>query len=153
MTRDHSVAHRQATQILSDTYTRALENPEALVKLLCGGLGESLVEEALLRQPRLIDDLRHTLKKKIDEMGLAPPPEPTEHWAIEPGYEGIEQAQLVVVNVREGEDRARAEALVEDVARLRKDKAVFRDVLGIRGNKLPVTAGVGRPGEPEGRGG
>ena len=52
----------------------------------------------------------------------------------------IERAQLVVVNVRSEEERPAADALVADVARLRKDEAVFRDVIGWRGHKLPVTA-------------
>ena len=44
------------------------------------------------------------------------------------------------MNVRSDADRHAADALIEDVARLRKDDAVFRDVMGPRGHKLPVTA-------------
>ena len=33
-----------------------------------------------------------------------------------------------------------AEALVEQIGRLRKDDEVYRDVIGLRGNKLPVMA-------------
>lgn len=44
------------------------------------------------------------------------------------------------MNVRSDADRHAADALIEDVARLRKDDAVFRDVMGPRGHKRPVTA-------------
>jgi len=69
--------------------------------------------------------------------------------ALEDGYEGIERAQLVVVNVRSDADRRAAVAVLEDVTRLRKDEAVYQDVLGHRGNKLPVTAVVADLSNPK----
>lgn len=67
---------------------------------------------------------------------------PTEHWALEAPYEGVQHAQLVVVSARSNADRTAAATLVAEVARLRKDNDVYRDVFGIRGRKLPVTAVV-----------
>jgi len=68
------------------------------------------------------------------------PPAPTERWAISEGYEGIENAGLVVVNVRTDAERERGEQLVEEVRRLRRDDELFDDILGFRGSKAQVTA-------------
>lgn len=133
--RDRTASHQASI----DQLAQALESPEALVRLLGAGLGESLVAMAL-KQPQILDDLRRTMTSKLSEARRAPPPAPTEHWALEDVYAGIERAQLVVVNVRSDAERHVAEAVVDDVARLRKDEEVYRDVIGFRGNKLPVTA-------------
>lgn len=66
------------------------------------------------------------------------PPAQVEHWALEGPYEGVQHAQLVVVSARTGAERSAASSLVAEVARLRKDNDVYRDVFGIRGRKLTV---------------
>ena len=142
--RDHTASHQASIE----QFAEALEKPEALARLLGGGLGEPLVAMAL-KQPRVLDDLRRSMKSKLGEVRRAPPPAPTEHWALEDGYEGIERAQLVVVNVRSDADRRAAVAVLEDVTRLRKDEAVYQDVLGHRGNKLPVTVVVADLSNPK----
>lgn len=74
-----------------------------------------------------------------------------DRWAISDGYAGIGHAQLVVVNIRREAERGRGEQLVADVMRLRKDQALFDDILGFRGSKIPVTAVVANlavPGDP-----
>ena len=78
----------------------------------------------------------------IDKARKAPPPNPTEQWAIADGYKGIEHAQLVVVNVRDRGQRERAEELLSDLTRLRTDRQVFNDVLAWRGTGIPITAVV-----------
>jgi hypothetical protein len=78
----------------------------------------------------------------------APAPSPTEHWAVAGGYEGIEHAQLVVVNIRSEAERQRGEQLVADVGRLRKDAGLFDDILGFRGSRIPVTAVVANLADP-----
>lgn len=135
--RDHTASHQSSIA----QFAEALESPEALARLLGSGLGEPLVAMAL-KQPRVLDDLRRSMKSKLADVRRAKPPAPTEHWALEDAYAGIERAQLVLVNVRSDADRRAADAVLEDVARLRKDDDVYRDVLGPRGNKLPVTAVV-----------
>lgn len=133
--RDHTASHQASI----DQLAQAIENPEALARILGAGLGEPLVAMAH-KQPQILDDLRRSMASKLSELRRAPPRAPTEHWALEDGYAGIERAQLVVVNVRPDAERHAAEAVVDDVARLRNDEEVYRDVVGLRGNKLPITA-------------
>ncbi|MBM4060663.1 MAG: hypothetical protein FJ265_06155 [Planctomycetes bacterium] len=71
-----------------------------------------------------------------------------EAWVLADGYSGIERAQVVVVNVRRENRRAAAEAVLADVARLRSDRAVFDDVIGIGGNRVQVTAVAANLGKP-----
>lgn len=54
-----------------------------------------------------------------------------------------------MVNGRGEAERLAAAALVEDVGRLRKDDAVFHDVLGFRGSRVPVTAVVADLSDPK----
>lgn len=142
--RDHAAAHRASIE----QFAQALESPEAMARLLGAGLGEPLVAR-VLKHPRILEDLRRSMKSKLSEVRRATPPAPTEHWAIEDGFGGIERAQLIAVNARSGADRGAAEAVLEDVARLRGDEAVFRDVMGPRGNKVPVTAIVADLSSPK----
>lgn len=79
----------------------------------------------------------------------APPPNPTEHWALGDRYDGLERAQLVVVNVRPEDDWGRAEELCGEIPRLRKDPAVFDDVSGRSGNRVPITAVVASLTDPK----
>jgi hypothetical protein len=44
-----------------------------------------------------------------------------------------------VLNTAEDAGRERAQGLLEDVRRLRADRAVFDDVLGWRGSRVPIT--------------
>lgn len=96
---------------------------------------------SLLR--RVVRD--HTASHEASIMRLSealddPDPAPAERWALEEGYEGIERAQLVVVNIRDEQERPAAKALLDELSRLRKDDVVFREAVGPRGNKLPITA-------------
>ncbi len=99
--------------------------------------------------PRLFEEARASLLAGIARARKAPPPGPTEHWALAEGYEGLERAQLVVVNIHAEAERPRAEDLVADVGRLRKEPALFEDILGTR---IPVTAVVANLADPEDRG-
>ena len=65
-------------------------------------------------------------------------------WSITSSCRGIEQAQLVVVSARDESDMQRGESMLEEVARLRKDEAVFADVMGFRGTRVPITSVVAR---------
>jgi hypothetical protein len=87
--------------------------------------------------PRRVEELRLSLLAEIER--AAPAPKSTRRWAISRGYEGIEQARVVVVNIRSAGERRGAERLVRDLERLRKDEAVFRDVRGRRGQRTAST--------------
>jgi hypothetical protein len=63
-------------------------------------------------------------------------------------FRGIEHAGLVVANMRYETDQVTAQALVADVQRLRKDDALFRDILGWRGHRTPITAVVANIADP-----
>jgi len=118
---------------------RALREPDGVERFLEQMIGGAVVDFARQR-PALLEAARATLLAGVDSARNASPPTPTEHWAIVQGYEGIEHAQLVVVNVRDHGQRECALELLADLTRLRKDKQVFDDVLGWRGTRIPITA-------------
>ena len=144
VTRDRVAAHHASIEQVA----QSLESREAMARFLGARFGKTLVAMAL-KQPRILDDLRRSLSGKLPEVRRAPAPAPTEHWGLAKGYEGIERAQLIIVNARAEMERRAAEALVEEIARLRKEDEVYRDVVGLRGNKLPVTAVVADLSNPK----
>ena len=73
-------------------------------------------------------------------------------WILAPGYEAMAAAQVVVINVRSPDERLRAEAMLQGIARIRKDKAIFRDVVGTLGDKRPITAVVADLSDPKDKG-
>jgi len=120
---------------------RLLGEPDGAARPLEQLVGGPLVVFAR-EQPELLEQARVSLLAGIGKVRAAPPPMPTEHWAVAAGYAGIEHAQLVVLNTCEDAERRRAQGLLEDVRRLRADPAVFDDVLGWRGSRVPITAVV-----------
>lgn len=125
----------------ADAMERLLREPDGVAQLLGQMVGAPLAELAR-KSPKLAEDTRARFLEAVAQARSAPPPKPTEHWAIADGYRGIERAQLVVINARDDGERERGARLVAEVHRIRKDAAVFDDILGYRGNKLPVTAVV-----------
>jgi hypothetical protein len=126
---------------------RLLGEPDGAARLLEQLVGGPVV--ALARErPELLEQARASLVAGIGKVRTAPPPAPTEHWAIAGGYAGIEHAQLVVLNTAEDAGRERAQGLLEDVRRLRADRAVFDDVLGWRGSRVPITVVVADLADP-----
>ena len=135
--RDHAAQLRVRTAAME----RLLGEPDGAARLLEQLVGGPVV--ALARErPELLEQARVGLLAGIGKIGTAPPLAPTEHWAVAAGYAGIEYAQLVVVNACQDAERRRAHSLLEDVQRLRADQAVFDDVLGWRGSRVPITAVV-----------
>ena len=126
---------------------RLLAEPDGAARLLEQLVGGPVVAFAR-DQPELLEQARLSLLAGIDRARAAPPPTPTEHWAVAAGYAGIEHAQLVVLNAREDAERRRAQGLLEEVRRLRVDRAVFDDVLGWRGSRVPVTTVVADLADP-----
>jgi hypothetical protein len=125
----------------ADALEQLLREPDGVAKFL-GQMVSAPLATLVRERPELLEKTRADLLAGIEQARCAPPPEPTEHWALAGGYEGIEGAQLVVVNVRSFAECERGEALAHEVARLRKDPAVFDDVLGFRGHKTPITVVV-----------
>jgi hypothetical protein len=118
-----------------------LRAPGGAEKLLTSLLGVDVMA-AVAGSPETVAKARASMLRAVEDTRRAPPPKPAEHWAIAEGYEGIERAQVVVVNVRAGSERAGADRLLADLVRLRKDEPVLRDVLGWRGSRIPITAVV-----------
>lgn len=118
---------------------RLLHEPDGVERFLEQMIGGTVVDLARQR-PALLEAARASLLAGIDRARTARPPSPTEHWAIAEGYEGIEHAQLVVVNICKDGQRDRAQRVLADLARVRKNEQVFNDVVGWRGTRVPITA-------------
>lgn len=144
--RDRARERREALE----RWEKLLRKPGGTKEFLVLTVGEALAESVAL-DSKLVDSTRASMLAGLKKERAAPPPAPTQHWAIAAGYEGIEQAQVVVVNVHNAEERPGAQRLVNDLVRLRKDEAVFQDILGWRGHRIPITAVVADladPGDP-----
>jgi adenylate kinase len=129
---------------------KLLETPRGTEELLATVVSRAFVD--LIRaNPGNFEETRASFVAHLKRERAAPPPASTKHWAIAAGYEGIEHAQVGVVNVHNADERPGAQRLVNDLVRLRKDEAIFRDVLGWRGHRIPITAVVADladPGDP-----
>lgn len=133
------------------------QTPAAMERLLAepGGIERvfgGAPAELLRQEPELSEQLRNSLLKAVAESQRTGSPELTEHWQITPSHAGIERAQLVVVNVRDEAERVGAEELVGDLLRLRKDDALFADILGVAGTRIPITAVAANLTEPKDEG-
>ena len=130
-----------------DDIERLLREPDGVAEFLGKIVGGPMVEFAR-KSPKLMEDTRAKLLAGVAAARKAPPPRPTQHWAVRDRYSGVEQAQLVVVNVRKDSERGAGEQLAADLVRLRKEEDLFNDVLGFRGNRTPITAVVANLAQP-----
>jgi molybdopterin-guanine dinucleotide biosynthesis protein len=136
-------------------HERQLAEAEAIARdprRILGILGaefSSKVDSYIAKNSAFFSTLREELLNKVEELRSLPLPDPTPYWTLSESYRGIEDAGLVVVNIRDEAERERAEALVADVHRLRSDRKVFDDVLGLRYHRTPVTAVVANLGDPK----
>ncbi len=133
--RNHEAEHAESLAALE----RALESPQSLARFLLGVFNES-ARRLVLANAAIMEQTRETMKASLEKRRAAPAPSPTEHWAIASPFEGIEQAQLVVVNARGEDEIRRGREFVQDVARMRKDESVFDDLFDIRGSRVPIMA-------------
>lgn len=115
-----------------------LGEPAAFVELMGRLVGEPLAS-MLRTQPELVEAARAEMLEKLGQTGDSPAP-PTKRPAVSERYVGIERAQLAIVNVRGEDERRRADGLLSDLVKLRQDKELFSDILGYRGNRVPITA-------------
>ncbi len=104
--------------------------------------GIARLEGLLADQGMPLEDIRRMSRAR--DLAYGPPPSglpATEHWAIAEEHRALARARLVVVNVRGAEDRAKAEALLAEVARLRGDPEVFADLeIALIGGRTRITA-------------
>ncbi len=133
------LAAAQRTRV--EALERMLSQPDRMATWMQEVMG-SAVGELLRKKPELGEDVRTKMLAGITAARTAPPAEAVDHWAVSERFQGIERAGLVVVNIRDQRERASAEQLVADVHRLRKDDALFNDIVGWRGHRLPITAVV-----------
>ncbi len=70
-------------------------------------------------------------------------------WELAPAHQGLERAGLVVVNVRARDDRAAAERMLDEIARIRSDDDVRAAVLGRFAHRTKVTAVVADLSDPK----
>jgi hypothetical protein len=130
-----------------DALETVLNQPGGLEALLGGLIGPALGEFA--RQlPELVEQERRKALAGLAELRSRPTARHRMRWAVADSYRGIERAQLVVVNIRDDAERSLGETLLADVGRLRKDDAVFADVMGPRGSRVPITAVVADLAQP-----
>jgi len=133
--RSHEAEHARSLALMEE----AVRTPQSLARFLFGQFGESFMTE-VLANPESLERIRAETEADVAKLRQRPAPPPSEHWALASEYAGIERAQLVVVNVRGEDERRRGEQLVGEVVRLRKDEAVFRDIIGLTGSRIPITA-------------
>jgi hypothetical protein len=132
---DHAAERRAQL----DEMERILGGPDGVVKVFGPIVGEPAMT-VFAKSAGQLERLRADLQKTFARMRTGPPPKPTRRWTIASGYEGIERAQVVVVNIRREQERPHADRLIAEVARIRRDPEVFDQILGWRGRKTPITA-------------
>ncbi len=127
-------AHQQL-----DRWVELLQQPGGLGALTKEILGTDF-GVLLSGQSSLAEKLRADALSEMQQIHRSPAPEPRLRWAIQPRWEGIESAGLVVVNVRRADQRSAAERMVGDLVRLRRDPELCHDILGPLGSRVPITA-------------
>lgn len=145
-TRDRAAGERRRLGNLR----KAVRSRQGLLELLERELGPDLARLAE-RDPSYFETARTVIDGLADEAARRPPPEPERYWAVNRRYAGIERGQLVVITVRDLEERSRADGLVAQLRRLRREDALFEDILGPMGKRTPITAvacDLRDPGDP-----
>jgi hypothetical protein len=133
--RDRAREQRESSNALR----RLLREPDGVARFIGGMLGGRAVD--LLRaHPNRLEETRADLLGRLQQLRGLEPPKPTEHWALATGYQGVERAEVVVVNVRSHKGESGAARLLADLARIRKEPDVFADVLGALGSRIPITS-------------
>lgn len=147
VTVDRTASHaRELAQL-----ERLLDTPGAVEEFL----GNMLAAEFGGRLPVSdagFADARRSMVDLVARTKSRGAPPPVQRWALAEGFAGVEMARVVVINARSAGERERGEAMLPELMRLRKDRAVFDDVIGLRGNRLPVTVAVADVGDPKDKG-
>ncbi|HEY6798550.1 MAG TPA: GTPase domain-containing protein [Kineosporiaceae bacterium] len=130
-----------------DAFEAVLSRPGGLESILGELVGRG-VGDVALKLPELMEQERQKALAQLAELRSRPAMKPRMRWAVADPYRGIERAQLVVVNIRDHTEQDTGEALLAEVARLRKDHEIITDVMGPRGNRVPITAVVANLTQP-----
>ncbi len=123
------------------------DGEETLARFLAKQLGSTAGPSAFDR-PDPIEEMLFGKKKKPGKSRGGRRPTGSKRWALSERYRGLERAQIVVINLRPEDDPQRAQDLCAEIARLRKDRPVFDDVIGLLGSRVPITTAVANLGEP-----
>ena len=133
----------------AEAWAELLRQPDGMVTWMEDVMGLPLGDLLRVRSnPRLTEDVRSRMLEGIAQVRAAPPPRPVDYWAVAERFQGIERAGLVVVNLGDHAAQPAAEQLLVEPARLRRDAALFNDIVGLRGNRLPTTAVVANLADP-----
>ena len=128
-----------AVRARAGEWERLLQGPDGVARWM-----EQVVHlpigEFVRRNPALAEEVRRQLLTGIASFRAAPAQPAGERWGVAERFAGIENAGLVVVAVHGRGERAPAEQLAADALRLRRDPALFNDILGWRGHRTPITA-------------
>lgn len=122
-------------------FERLLLEPAGLADFL-GEIGGASMADFARENPQLLEDVRARLLAGLPAAKRPRARRPGKCWAIADRYRGIERAQLVVVNLLRDNQRESGDQLLADLARLRSDEELSRDILGVRGSRVPITAVV-----------
>lgn len=91
-------------------------------------------------------DLERALREELMKLVRANPSAQSgrasrqEAWTLHQRYRGIDRAGLVVVHCETDDERSRADAFLDEVARMRRDHAVFYDMAKLGVRRVPITA-------------
>ena len=133
------LAPATADRARAGEWERLLQRPDGVARWM-----EQVVDlpigEFVRRNPALAEEVRRQLLTGIASFRAAPAPPTGDRWAVAERFAGIENAGLVVVAVHGRGERAPAEQLAADALRLRRDPALFNDILGWRGHRTAITA-------------
>jgi hypothetical protein len=143
--RQRDVAAVQRAQ--AEAWAELLRGPDGMATWVGDVMGLPLADFAR-SNPHLAEEVRSRMLEGIAQVCGAPPPRAVDHWTVSERFQGIECAGLVVVNLRDPAERPAAEQLLVELARLRKDDALFNDIVGLRGNRVPITAVVSNLADP-----
>lgn len=120
-------------------WEKLLRQPDGVTKWMDEVVGLP-IGELLAGKEALVEETRTKMLEAMAAARRGPRPTPVKQWAIADRYRGVEDAGLVVLNIRDDHERKAAERLLAEVARLREDEAVFKDVFSWRGSHSPITA-------------
>ncbi len=130
------------TKLLARSTRPATREAVDAIEMIVRGIGAPDLRSGRVRQT-----IENAIAIYDESFGRKHRAQPT--WTLAPAYRGLENAGLVVVNVRAGEQRAAADAMLGEIARIRSDDAVRTSILGRFGHRIPVTTVVADLANPK----